>query len=143
MGKMFLLHRPERGFPSFPIGLVKTGSDFIVRSVETGLGRWRLVVAVISVDTYPLSAFSELTYHLDDTRIVVFWLHCATWLYIDQTWKQQSRGFYSYFWWCGYFWNPWVPFATTGVLSEGHKNYFKDWCLKNSQPTFLFEFNFF
>ena len=24
------------------------------------------------------------------------------------------------------------------VLSEGHKNYFKDWCLMNSQPTFLF-----
>ena len=26
-------------FESFPIGLVKTESDFIVRSVETGLGR--------------------------------------------------------------------------------------------------------
>ena len=24
------------------------------------------------------------------------------------------------------------------VLSEGHKNYIKDWCLENSQPTFLF-----
>ena len=24
------------------------------------------------------------------------------------------------------------------VLSEGHKNYFKNWCLMNSQPTFLF-----
>ena len=24
------------------------------------------------------------------------------------------------------------------ILSEGHKNYFKDWCLMNSQPTFLF-----
>ena len=24
------------------------------------------------------------------------------------------------------------------VLSEGHKNYFKDWCLMNSQRTFLF-----
>ena len=24
------------------------------------------------------------------------------------------------------------------VLSEGHKNYFKDLCLINSQPTFLF-----
>ena len=23
-------------------------------------------------------------------------------------------------------------------ISEGHKNYFKDWCLMNSQPTFLF-----
>ena len=28
------------------------------------------------------------------------------------------------------------------VLSEGHKNYFKDWCLMNSQSTFLF-FNLF
>ena len=28
------------------------------------------------------------------------------------------------------------------VLNEGHKNYFKDWCLMNSQPTFLF-FNLF
>ena len=28
--------------PSFPIGLVKTESGFIVRSVETGLGRWTL-----------------------------------------------------------------------------------------------------
>ena len=26
--------------PSFPIGLVKTESDFIVRSAETGLERW-------------------------------------------------------------------------------------------------------
>ena len=24
------------------------------------------------------------------------------------------------------------------VLSEDHKNYFKDWCLMNSQPTFQF-----
>ena len=28
------------------------------------------------------------------------------------------------------------------VLREGHKNYFKDWCIMNSQPTFLF-FNLF
>ena len=39
--------------PSFPIGLVKTKSDFIVRPVQTGLGRRTLVVAVISVDAYP------------------------------------------------------------------------------------------
>ena len=35
---------------SFPIGLIKTGSGLIVRSVETGLET--LVVAVISVDAY-------------------------------------------------------------------------------------------
>ena len=37
----------------FPIGLVKAKSDFIVGSVEIGLGKLTLVVAVISVDGYP------------------------------------------------------------------------------------------
>ena len=64
--------------PSFPIGLAKTESGFIVRSVETGLGRLMLVVVVISVDAYPFFAFSDLTCHLEDTGIGVFWLHCAT-----------------------------------------------------------------
>ena len=63
--------------PSFPIGLVKTESGFIVTSVETGLGRGTLVVAVISVDAYPLLALSDLTCHLEDMGIGVFWLHCA------------------------------------------------------------------
>ena len=35
---------------SFPIGLVKAKSDFMVRPFETGLGGWTLVAAVISVD---------------------------------------------------------------------------------------------
>ena len=65
--------------PSFFIGLVKTESDIIVGSVETGLGRWTLVVAVIGVDAYPFLAFSDLTCQLEDTGIGVFWLHCATW----------------------------------------------------------------
>ena len=65
--------------PSFPIGLVKTKSDFIVRPVETGLGRWTLVVAVISVDAYPFFAFSDLTCHVEDTGIGAFWLHCTAW----------------------------------------------------------------
>ena len=62
---------------SFPIGLVKTESGFIVRSVETGLGRSKLVVAVISVGAYPFLAFSDLTCHLEDTGIGIFPLHCA------------------------------------------------------------------
>ena len=65
--------------PFFLTGLVKTESGFIIRSVETGLGRGMLVVAVISVDAYPFLAFSDLTCHLEDTGIGVFWLHCATW----------------------------------------------------------------
>ena len=62
--------------PSFPVGLAKTESGFIVGSVETGLGRQTLMVAVISVDAYLFLAFSDLTYHLEDMRIGVFWLHC-------------------------------------------------------------------
>ena len=54
--------------PPFPIGLVKTDSDFVVRSVETDLGRWTPVVAVISVNAYPFLAFSDLTCHLEDTE---------------------------------------------------------------------------
>ena len=63
--------------PSFPIGSIKTKSDFIVRSVKTDLGRGELVAAVIIVDAYPFLAFSNLTSHLEDTGIGVFWLHCA------------------------------------------------------------------
>ena len=63
--------------PFFHNGLVKTESDFIVRSVETSLGRWTLVEAVISVGVYPFLAFSDLTWNLEDTGIGVFWLHCA------------------------------------------------------------------
>ena len=62
---------------SFPIGLVKTEYNFIVRSVETGLGRRMLVVAVISVDAYPFLALSDMTCHFEDTGIGVFWLHCT------------------------------------------------------------------
>ena len=59
----------QLGTPPFPIVLVKTDSGFIVRSGETGLA--------ISVDGYPFLAFSDLTCHLEDKGIVVFWLQCA------------------------------------------------------------------
>ena len=64
---------------SFPIGLVKTKSDFTVKSAETGLERWMLVIAVISVDAYPFLAFSDVACHLEDTGIGFFLLHCSTW----------------------------------------------------------------
>ena len=57
---------------SFPIGLVETEYGFIVRLVKTCLGRWTLVVAVISVDAYPFLAFSNLTCHLEATGIGFF-----------------------------------------------------------------------
>ena len=65
--------------PSFPIGLFKAESGFIVRLVETGSGRGTLVVAVISVDAYSFLVFSDLTYHLEDMGIGVFRLHCVAW----------------------------------------------------------------
>ena len=65
--------------PSFPTALVKTKTDFIVGLVETDLGRWLVVVAVIKVYAYPFLAFSDLTCHLEDTGIGAFWLHCASW----------------------------------------------------------------
>ena len=71
-----VLHRPAL-HPPFPVGLVKTESGFIVRSVETGSGRRTLVVAVISVDAYAFLLFSDLTSNLEDTGIGVFWLHCV------------------------------------------------------------------
>ena len=57
---------------SFPIGLVKTESGFSVRSVETGLGRWTLVLTAMSVDACPFLAFSDLTCHLEVTGIGVY-----------------------------------------------------------------------
>ena len=74
-----MFHIDQLRTPSFPIGFIKTETGFIVRSVETGLGRWMQVVAVISVDSYPFLAFSDLTCHLEDTGIGVFWLHCVAW----------------------------------------------------------------
>ena len=74
-----MLYIDQLHTPSFPIGLVKTEAGFIVRAVETSLGIWTLVVAVISVDAYPFLAFSDLTCYLDDTVIGVFWLRCAAW----------------------------------------------------------------
>ena len=74
---MFYIHQLQT--QSFPIELVKTESGFIVTSVETGLGRWTLAVAVISVDAYPFLAFPDLTCHLEYMGISVFWFHCATW----------------------------------------------------------------
>ena len=63
----------------FPIGLVKIESGSIARLVETGLGRWTLVVAEISVDASPFLALTDFTCHHEDTGIGVFWLHCTAW----------------------------------------------------------------
>ena len=73
-----MIYNDQLCTPSFPSGSIKTEFGFIVRSVETILKIWRLLVAVISVDAYPFLAFSNLIYHIEDMGIAV-WLHCAAW----------------------------------------------------------------
>ena len=70
-----MFHFDQLCTPPFLIGMVKTEFGFIVRSVETGLRRRMLLEAVISVAAYPFLAFSDLTCHLEDMGIGVFWLH--------------------------------------------------------------------
>ena len=75
---VMLYYTDQHCTSSFTIGFLKTKSNFIVRPVETGLGRWTMGVALNSVDAYPFLAFSDHCCHLEDTR-GLFWLHCATW----------------------------------------------------------------
>ena len=63
-----MLYIDQLRIPSFPIGLVKTESGFIVRSVETGLERRTLVVTVISLDAYP---FLALVGHPSSDRVTI------------------------------------------------------------------------
>ena len=125
--------------PSFLIGLVKTESGFIARSVETGLVIWMIVVAVISVDAYPFLAFKDLTCHLEDTGRGVLWLHSVppncketklrssnqepspsasknTGVVLVSCSRMKVHS-YSYCWWCGCFWGPWTSFFMTDELS--------------------------
>ena len=124
----------QLGTLSFLIGLVKNESDF-VRSVETGLGRWTLAVAVISVDAHHLLAFSDLTCHLEDTGIGVFWLPDSKEIQLGSSDQEASPSAgkntgvvlvpclcmevrpYSYFWQCEYLWGSWVSFVTTDEFS--------------------------
>ena len=111
------------------------------------------------IGTYPFLAFSDLTCHLVGTWMGVFWLHCApdskkTELGSSNQEAPPSAGKNTgivlvpcWAWKC-------APIAISSgvdiskdlgvfcsdrwVFSEGHKNYCKDWCLINSQSTFLF-----
>ena len=44
-----------------------------------------MVVAMISIDAYPFLASSDLTCHLEDTGIGVFWFQCRV-----RIWKQKK-----------------------------------------------------
>ena len=120
--------------PSFPTGLAKTESGSIVRSVGTGLRRWTLVVAVISVDAYPFSAFSDLTCHLEvfsgctlppdseETEIgndeqEASQSACKSTIVVLVSCLHMEVLTYSYFQWCGDLWGPWVSFVTTDKFS--------------------------
>ena len=72
-----ILHRPVSHCYLFLMGWLKLTLALLLDKIETGLGRWKLVVAVIGVDAYPFLAFSDLTCHLVGMGISVFWLHSA------------------------------------------------------------------
>ena len=82
------------------------------------------MVAVISVDAYPFLAFSDLTCHLEDTGVGVFWftvlpnsketelgssnqesspLAAKNTVALLVPCSHMKVHPYSYFWWCGYF----------------------------------------
>ena len=123
--------------PSFPIGLVKTESNFFFRSVETGLGRWMLVVPEISVDTYPFFGFlrpdlrpdlSPWGYRNSCFLVALYHLIVGRLKLEVVTKSQKYRGSfsamlhmevcpYSYFQWCWYFWGLQVSFVMTDEFS--------------------------
>ena len=119
--------------PSFPIGLVKTESGFIVRSVETGLGRWMLVVAVAFFG-FHRPDLSPWGYR---NRCFLVALCClivrrpnlevATKRLLHQQVKIQGYIWchvahevcpYSYFWWCWCFRGPWVSLLSRQIGSQ-------------------------
>ena len=134
---MFYIDQPPT--PSFPIGLAETESGFIVRLVETGLVRWTLVIAVISVDAYPFLGFlrPDLSPWGYGNRCFLVVLCClivrrpnlevATKRLLHQQVKilgvvlvqcsHMEMHPYSYFRWCGYSWGPWVSFVTKHEFS--------------------------
>ena len=153
----YYIYQPHT--PSFPIGLIKTESDFTVRLFKTDLGRWTLVVIVINC--WCLSFFGILRPDLSPWGNRNGWflvtLRCLI-LRVPRSPNQEvslSAGknigvvlVPCPTWKC-------VPTVISGgvdiskvpgchncynrlVFSEGHKYYFQDWCLMNSQPTFLF-----
>ena len=66
-----LLHRPA----VHPFFSYWVGQNWIwILSVEIGLRRLPVVLAVISVDAYSFLVFSDLTRRLEDAGIGVFWL---------------------------------------------------------------------
>ena len=58
MGQMFYIDMLRT--PSFPIGMVQLNLALSLDQLKSGLGRWTLVVAVISVVAYPFLAISNL-----------------------------------------------------------------------------------
>ena len=112
--------------------MIKTKSDFIVRSFETGLERWTLVVAVINVNAYFFGFISDLISHrLEVWKYLFSGSTVSPRLRARKLKKSAGKNAglvlvpcshmevrsYSYFRWCGYFWGPWASFVTTGKFS--------------------------
>ena len=125
--------------PPFRTGLVKTESDFIIRSVELDIGRWtRILFGFLRPDLSPWRYRNRL-FLIAFCRLIVLRLNL----------KVTKRLLHQYHVAHGsvslqLFLVVWIFATSLGincfnrwVLSEVHKNYIKEWCLMNSQPTFL------
>ena len=98
---------------------------WIIRSVETDLGRWMLVVAVINVDAYPFFRFvipdlPPWGYRNRCFLVALYFLKVKRLNFSISRWKYQSSFSamlrmevcpYNYCWWCGYSWGLWVSFV--------------------------------
>ena len=121
---------------SFPIRLVKTESDFIVRSVETRLGRWMLVLMFIIFFCFLIPDLSPWGYGYSCFLVAL----CCLIVRRPKLQVAAKRLLHQQVKILGWiFWRSLdVICYDRWVLREGHTNYFKDWCLMTSQPTFLF-----
>ena len=84
------------------------------------------MVAVISVDAYHFLAFSDLTCHLEDMLIGVFWFHCPPDSKETDLGSSDHKA------------SPSAGKNTGFVLVPCSRIYFKELCLMNSQPISLF-----
>ena len=125
-----MFHIDQLDNPYFPIGLVKTESGFIARSVETDLEIWMLMVTVISVHDYPFFVFPR-----SDQSPWGYRNRCFLGVLCHRIVRRPNLGSsnqeaspsagentgvvlvpcsrmkvrsYSYCWWCGCFWGPWM-----------------------------------
>ena len=122
------LYQPA-SHPIFPLGLV-TEFDVIIRLVETGLGRLRLVEAVIRLDAYRFFwhfETSPITLRMQEVFFGCTVLPDSTVINLRSSNQEASQSAvknagvdFSYFSWCGYFQGPSLSVACYKRCNKQH-----------------------